>query len=895
MKVDFLLRFSTQFGQTLSISGNIPALGNHLLSDALKMEYLNEEFWHASIDLDGTPISSIRYYYIYQTDKGEVIKEAEQDRVISFEKKGPEEVHLVDTWNDAGAFENAFYTAPFKNVLLEKSNYPKIKRLNNYTHIFKVKAPLLHREECVCLIGDGDSLNRWSTEKPILLQKSEDWWTTRIDLKNAAFPCAYKYGVYNFKKDTFVQFEDGKNRILYVPASVDALTVIHDGFVHLPNNTWKGAGVAIPVFSLKSATSFGVGEFNDLKLLVDWAANAGLKLIQLLPVNDTWSTGTNEDSYPYASISAFALHPIYCNLQKVAGKKYSSHIKSLVKKQKQLNNLPHLDYEKVMYFKISALRELYQLQGNEFFEEKEYQDFFTANQHWLVPYAAFCYWRDRYKTADFSSWKTNAVYNEAEIKKISSRKSKCFKNIAFYYFLQYHLHLQLKEATAYAHKKGIVLKGDLPIGVARNSCDAWTAPQLFNLDQQAGAPPDDFAVRGQNWSFPTYNWQKMEETNFEWWQKRFLQMSYYFDAFRIDHILGFFRIWSIPLSAVEGIMGVFQPAMPVELQELSERGIWFDYDRYCKPFLTDDILYQLFGEQTEFVTETFLNKNSLGRYDFKEPFDTQRKVEDYFLQNGENENLKKGLFEALSNVVFFEQKDSGKRAYHFRISLEATSSFQQLDEGQKDKLKERYINYFYRRQDELWKKEGWRKLPFLKSSTDMLICGEDLGMVPDCVPEVMKRLGILSLEIQRMPKNAHTQFFHPAHAPYLSVITPSTHDMSTIRGWWEENRDTTQTFYNTVLEEQGQAPYYCDAWINRAIVLQHLYSPAMWSIFQLQDLLGMNDSLRRKNPQEERINQPADPKHYWKYRMHLYLEDLLQEKEFTNEIKDYIHHSGRNL
>ncbi|MEO6071588.1 MAG: 4-alpha-glucanotransferase, partial [Chitinophagaceae bacterium] len=393
----------------------------------------------------------------------------------------------------------------------------------------------------------------------------------------------------------------------------------------------------------------------------------------------------------------------------------------------------------------------------------------------------------------------------------------------------------------------------------------------------------------------TYNWQKMEETNFEWWQKRFLQMSYYFDAFRIDHILGFFRIWSIPLSAVEGIMGVFQPAMPVELQELSERGIWFDYHRYCKPFLTDDILYQLFGEQTEFVTETFLNKNSLGRYDFKEPFDTQRKVEDYFLQDGENENLKKGLFEALSNVVFFEQKDSGKRAYHFRISLEATSSFQQLDEGQKDKLKERYINYFYRRQDELWKKEGWRKLPFLKSSTDMLICGEDLGMVPDCVPEVMKRLGILSLEIQRMPKNAHTQFFHPAHAPYLSVITPSTHDMSTIRGWWEENRDTTQTFYNTVLEEQGQAPYYCDAWINRAIVLQHLYSPAMWSIFQLQDLLGMNDSLRRKNPQEERINQPADPKHYWKYRMHLYLEDLLQEKEFTNEIKDYINHSGRNL
>ena len=175
----------------------------------------------------------------------------------------------------------------------------------------------------------------------------------------------------------------------------------------------------------------------------------------------------------------------------------------------------------------------------------------------------------------------------------------------------------------------------------------------------------------------------------------------------------------------------------------------------------------------------------------------------------------------------------------------------------------------------------------------MLICGEDLGMVPHSVPEVMQRLSILSLEVQRMPKDATIEFFHPRNAPYLSVVTPSTHDMSTIRGWWEEDRERTQRFFNHILGEWGPAPYYCEPWVNRAIMLQHLYSPAMWSIFQLQDILGMSDTLRRENPAEERINLPANPQYYWNYRMHISLEQLLKEAKFNNELKDYITNSGR--
>ncbi|MES1222058.1 MAG: 4-alpha-glucanotransferase, partial [Bacteroidota bacterium] len=652
----------------------------------------------------------------------------------------------------------------------------------------------------------------------------------------------------------------------------------------------------IPVFSLRSKNSFGVGEFEDLKLLVDWSKDAGIKLIQILPVNDTIATNSWVDSYPYAAISAFALHPIYINIAKVAGKQYAESISAFKKKQKELNELPEVDYEEVMKFKQIALKELYEASGNECFESEDYKQFLESNKHWLQPYAAFCFFRDKYGSAHFEEWRTNGIYKKAEIDKLFSPKSSCFKEIGFYCFIQYHLHLQLKEATDYAHKKGIVLKGDIPIGIYRNGCDAWVAPQQYNLCWQAGAPPDDFTAVGQNWGFPTYNWKKMQEDGFAWWKQRFEQMSNYFDAFRIDHILGFFRIWSIPANAIQGIMGRFVPCVPVHIVEFGENGIWFDYQRYCKPFINDDIINEVFGDLADTVRSEYVVPNDRGGYDLELRYETQQLVEDHFTgreESEENERMKMGLFYLISNVILFEEENSDMQEFHFRISMEKTHSFRHLIPHVQDKLRALYINYFYRRQDDFWKKEALHKLPHLKSATNMLICGEDLGMVPHCVPEVMQELGILSLEIQRMPKDPKKEFFQPNDAPYMSVITPCTHDMSTVRGWWEENKERTQLFYNSILGQWGEAPQFCESWISRAIVLQHLYSPAMWSIFQLQDIFGMSDALRRQNPHEERINNPANPKNYWRYRMHITLEDLIKNKDFSKELSGYVEHSGR--
>ena len=895
MTIHFYLRYHTVIGQNLFIFGNNDFLGNNDSTQAVELSYLNNDYWHLKIELPQNFDDIVLYKYFLRDKDGSEIFDGEENRAIDLSVTSAKTITVVDIWNAASNSSNVFFTRPFSQVLLP--HVTKIKHVFplKFTHEFRVKAPLLQPGEIIFMCGSTENLKNWSTTDPIVFNPENHWFVGRISIRANEWPASYKYGIYNVDQKKLVHFEDGGNRILQKNENGTELTIIHDGFVQSPVVNWKGAGVAIPVFSLRSKKSFGVGEFTDIIPLIDWAKQTGLQLIQLLPVNDTTAMHTWHDSYPYAAISAFALHPLYINLEKVAGKNLVHIVKPLKKKQKQLNELAVFDYEQVMKFKWSVLKELYLASKEVFKNDLDYFEFFELNRHWLVPYAAFSYLRNKNKTPDFNQWKNHKIYNESEIQKLVSPSGSHYDEIAFFYFVQYHLHLQMKSAVNYAHKHRIVLKGDIPIGIHRYGCDAWANPFLYYMNEQSGAPPDDFAVKGQNWGFPTYNWGKMKEDGFKWWRLRFDQMSNYFDAFRIDHILGFFRIWSIPLHAVEGILGRFVPAIPVDISEFRSNNISFDYDRYCKPFITDEIIGWIADKHADYIKEHFLETGSNGQYALREEFSTQKKVTQYFEQNAfeGGDPIKQCLFDLISNVILLEEENSHGRKYHFRIEMKNTYSFQQLENNTRERLQELYIDYFYHRQDDFWRREALKKLPQLKRSTNMLICGEDLGMVPHCVPEVMKELGILSLEIERMPKDPKTEFFHPNDAPYLAVVTPSTHDMSTIRGWWEEDRAKTQRFYNFMLGHYGEAPYFCEPWINREIVLQHLYSPAMWSIFLLQDLLGIDGRIRRENPHEERINIPSDPNHFWQYRIHLNLEDLLKENEFNEEIKKYVKESGR--
>ena len=894
MKLTFRLRFHTSYGQSLLLSGNHALLGHDRVEQAVPLQYLNEECWQVTVDFPAAarPKCEITYHYILRQADGSLVHDADH-QLASFPQS---EVLIVDSWNPVGAVENVFYTEPFQQVLLkpDQASLPPAAR-PGATHTFKVRAPLLAKNQTLCLLGNTAALGNWNTAAPLLLHRIAGEYSLSVQagLHHALFPVAYKYGVYDLEQRALVRYEDGENRAL-TKAAPNSHTIVNDGFARLPATTWKGAGVAIPVFSLRSENSFGVGDFSDLKLLADWGKRVGLKLIQILPINDTSATHTWADSYPYAAISAFALHPLYLNLSRVATGANKKLLENLEGERQRLNALDAVDYEAVMRAKLGFIKEILPSQQRVTFASADYQIFFERNRHWLVPYAAFCFFRDQFGTADFNHWPAHQRYSAEVVAKLVAENPAARDGLALSYFIQYHLHLQLKEATEHAHANGLIVKGDIAIGVYRHSADVWQQPELYHLDMQAGAPPDPFAAKGQNWGFPTYNWPRMKQDGFAWWKQRFEQMSVYFDAFRIDHILGFFRIWSSPAHAVEGILGYFVPAIPVRESEFTSRGIAFQPDRFIKPFITDQVLAETFGDGCEIVKRDFLVAETSGKYSLKPEFATQRQVEKHFAtlaQTDLNAKLKEGLFDLISNVILFATEKPGE--FHFRFAMEEAASFKNCDSQTQAQLKDLQVDYFFRRQDGFWMKEALQKLPALKRVTNMLICGEDLGLVPACVPDLMKQLGLLSLEIQRMPKQPGLEFSRPADAPYLSVVTPSTHDMSTIRGWWEEDRNFTRKFFNHELGLPGEAPVHCTAAINEAIVRQHLASPTMWSIFQLQDLLGSSADLRRADFAAERINVPANPKHYWRYRMHLPLEELLRADAFNNGLGELLQRHGR--
>lgn len=897
MTLTLKLRFYTRPGQSLFVTGNHPLLGEGDLDRAVPLNYAEPEAWMVTLDVPDPaviPETGVVYSYVLRNSDGSIITDGGRDRFLSRELLSRKDVLIIDSWNSPGFPENAFYTEPFARVLL-RANATEFRGWDaaRVTHEFRVKAPLLGPGQTLCLLGGAAELGHWDPSRAVVLSRPRDGTLLmgKLDLSGAAFPIEYKYGIYDLSRRSFVRYEEGGNRRVQDGPRSQGSVILNDGFVLMPTD-WKAAGVALPVFSLRSPAGCGVGEFPDLKGLADWCAETGLKLIQILPINDTTATHTWVDSYPYAAISTFALHPIYLNLDAVVSERSRGMLKEIESERTRLNALPEVDYEGVMRVKWKFLRSAYQREKAATFSSDAYQKFHLENRDWLGPYAVFCGLRDRYGTADFNQWPAHRRCTREDIQAMTDPDSREFDEIGLHYFVQFHLHRQLEEAAAYAHSKGVILKGDIAIGVARHGSDTWQNPELFHLEMQAGAPPDPFSDKGQNWGFPTYNWPRMKQDGFEWWKRRFAQMGHYFDAFRIDHILGFFRIWSVPMDAVEGILGHFVPALPVTRDEITSRGIDVIDSRFVEPFIDDQILELTFGPRSDEVRREFLLKKDSGGYRLKPEFATQRQIENFLASNPRHHELQPGLFDLISNVILFEADASGER-FHFRFDVEKTASFQALDSRAQSVLRALYVDYFYRRQDTFWEGEAMQKLPVLKGVTDMLICGEDLGLVPGCVPGVMKALGLLSLEIQRMPKTPGVAFSRPSAAPYLSVVTASTHDMSTIRGWWREDPVMTQRFYNEELHRPGPAPEECTGEINQAIVEMHLASPAMWSIFQLQDWLGMDESLRRSDVESERINVPANPKHYWRYRMHLTFDELMARKDFNMRIRRLLWQHGR--
>lgn len=890
MTVQFNIEYKAMFGEQIVV--NIQTEEGEL---KLPLETTDGQRWACDWCVE-SPEKSYTYYYSVERE-GRAVKTEWLiiKHQLDVNAKKAVAYTLYDHWKampeDAYLYSSAFtdcinHQAPQE---MKPETGSKIVRLI-------VRAPQLRDGERLGVLGADKALGAWDVQKILpMTQHTYNEWVADIDATRL------EGGHLEFK---FIAFRNAKNELLWETSmnrTVDLPEMkagelvsyeLDQAFFALYNR--KLAGTQVPVFSLRTRKSAGIGDFGDLKTMIDFVASTGQKVLQLLPINDTTITHTWTDSYPYSCISVFAIHPQYADLHALPELKDAKARAEAEKTRAELNALDKIDYEKVNDFKINYLRQIFNQEGEKMMKTAEYKAFFQDTELWLVPYAQYSYLRDKNGTADFNQWPDHQVWDEAERKALADPKTAAYKNVAFFYFVQFVLDRQMQEAHEHAKAKGVILKGDIPIGVNRNGCDVWTEPKYFNLNGQAGAPPDDFSANGQNWGFPTYNWFEMLKDGCQWWNRRFKNMARYFDAYRIDHVLGFFRIWEIPVHSVHGLLGQFAPALAMSREEIESYGLHFQEDRFTRPFITDWVLDRVFHERAGEVKEKYLDRLDDERYQMKPEVDTQRKVEALFadVTNEKELWLRDGLYALISDVLFVRDH-TNPGVFHPRISAQLDFIYESLYDNDKAAFNRLYNDYFYRRNNQFWYQEAMKKLPKLVQATRMLVCAEDLGMVPDCVPWVMDELKILSLELQSMPKDPSVKFGHLSRNPYRSVCTISSHDMPTLRMWWDENIQRTQEYYNTMLYRQGSAPHPLPGWLASDIISRHLTSPSMLCILSIQDWLATDEALRLPDADAERINIPATPKHYWRYRMHLNIEDLAADKRFVQNITEMISQSGR--
>ena len=886
MNIAFTLYYATRFGENVFL---------HLSQDGVAREiplsYIDAHTWSVSVNC--TP-HAFSYHYSIQNSSGQILREELPVRTCSLAKyANAPYLHIIDRWNLA-SFPEHFLFNKIWNIHQPPIASESLHLNLSSCHRFEIRVPLYPPHWALGLMRPN----------------SDDWipmhraaaglWQVNLDvsaLSHGVGSFEYHYGIFDTSTNTCIHTETQSRQIRIDGETLDgAFTIVHDlGYEASSDWLWRSAGVAIPVFSLRSEHALGSGEFADLKLLGDWAQQVGVSLLQLLPINDSTVNYSWDDQYPYSAISVYALHPQYLSIHDLPYALPGIDAEVFEAARARLNALETIDFESMITLKWRLIRSIFNAHLDEILADEALQQF-IVNNDWLKPYAVFCVLRERFGTLDFSLWQNFAQYDFNATQAFFDATHPQYLETLLHCFVQYHLHLQLSDAVDYVHDLGIALKGDLPIGIRRHSVDTWVTPDLFAMDFQAGAPPDMFTELGQNWEFPLYDWARMRADGYQWWGKRMSALAQYFDAMRIDHVLGFFRIWCVPVGSTQGLLGYFSPALGVSSAEFIARGIDFDAQRYCQPFITTEILKTLFGtESTEIVAEYLQpNATDASRYQFKQAFDTQLKIVEFF-RDEPNPDLEQKLLTLHAEVLFIAEsvgENNAQVVYHPRFNVNKTQSYQALDIRTQAKLFALYVDYFFVRQEALWRENGLEKLPALKNASDMLICAEDLGLVPACVPDVLHELGITALKIQRAPSD-DTEFSDPLRADYLNVVTTSSHDSSTLRQWWCESPKLTQRYYEKQLGQADDAPAQLTPELATEIIAQHLNSPAMLAIFPLQDLLATSAHLVPADPNIERINNPANPKHRWNYRMSIGLEKLILAHEWNEKVRELIGRAQR--
>jgi 4-alpha-glucanotransferase len=622
-------------------------------------------------------------------------------------------------------------------------------------------------------------------------------------------------------------------------------------------------GVVVPLFSLRSKESVGIGEFLDLVPFGEWAKKCGMNLIQLLPVNDT-----GEESSPYSARSAFALNPVYIRLQEIDG---AAEIlgDEPAKQNESFAKQPRIPYIKVVRYKRQALRKIFDKKRKEILENEGFQEWIKKNE-WIRPYAVFCALKAENNEASWKKWEKKEKPNESDV--------------IFQKWMQWVAEEQFLKAVAELNKLDVRLKGDIPILINEDSADVWHHPQFFSLDNRAGAPPDMFCYSGQNWAFPTYKWDNLEKENFSWWRSRIQHAAKFYHAYRIDHVLGFFRIWVVPETEYTGILGHFVPSVPIYMNEILQTGMPRETVNYLtSPNFGEDQLRNWFGSATEEAKQKYFEplQGFEGRYILRNEYRSERVIMDL-----SDEQVKDTLLNVYWDRVFV---GDGETLYPYWYWYNAPV-LQTLPEHEINNIRN-IIRGNESKQETLWAENGYKLLSVLSKEADMLVCAEDLGAVPNCVPGVLRDLGILALRVERWSrdwKQYESPYIPLSEYPRLSVCTTSNHDSSTLLGLWNEH-DFDRELYWRHLGQKGSAPATLSA-KHISIILKKLFeSNSLLAILPLQDFMAISQKFVPQNPDFDRVNIPGTIGiQNWSWKMPCLLEELLEENELNKDIAEIV-------
>jgi 4-alpha-glucanotransferase len=632
-------------------------------------------------------------------------------------------------------------------------------------------------------------------------------------------------------------------------------------------------GTAIPLASIKTSKSWRVGEFPDLVPFGAMCRKAGLTVLQLLPVNDTGG-----QSSPYFALSAFALHPLYLRVQDLpeAAKapKALAALQAFTAKATPGERFP---YDEAVAAKDRALRMVFDASAETIMADAGLAAFVEENP-WVKPYALFKHLKEANNQKAWMDWPAERDPDTARMAELWADPATAQERL-YHTWVQMHCARQFAAAAKTLASDGIVLLGDIPILMNVDSADVWADRRWFNLDMRAGAPPDMFSELGQNWGFPTYNWQTLEEDGHTFWLNRIREADRYYSAFRIDHVLGFFRIWALHEREESGYLGRFMPGASLGREELHNNGFSDERIRWLsQPHIR--------GEKV---------RNAGGNLDKAARSLEQVGNEDLYLFgpgiHGEKDIRSLGLDAATESfllqawrdrVLLPIQDDRFVSTWRFRDA----SAWHSLSDQERGTL-ERLVSGKQAEEQAIWEQHGRSLLAMLAKASGMLPCAEDLGAVPPCVPRVMAELGVPGLRIPRWTRDWDSPgqpYIALAEYPELSVCTPSVHDTSTLRGWWE-NEGERQGFAAAFCPEH-QATGKFDPHTARSVLSTLATAASRLFVLQLQDLLDLSDTYRSEDPAKDRINVPGIVDGYnWTWRMATDAETLQKDQTWLAAVR----------